>query len=66
MNAPFHPSGKVAMCDGKVALTAKRALEIIKRDGFSKSRDKKRSAYRCPVCRAWHVGQAPVTGKGRT
>jgi hypothetical protein len=45
-----------SMCQGKRALTYCEAVAIPKR---STPYGKNRAKYRCPVCRAWHLGQHP-------
>lgn len=65
---PANERGRLAFCAGKEPLTAELARQIVQRQGRSKSRDKKRCAYRCPFCKAWHIGNPPpkaVRGAGR-
>lgn len=38
-------------CDGKEAMTRRVAAMVAKRHGI-----KGRTAYRCAICRRWHVG----------
>lgn len=47
---------RAAICDGKERLTADVAKSIQAR---ATNREKRRTAYRCPVCRAWHIGTPP-------
>ena len=42
-----------AQCTGKAPLTWAVAVNLLARD---KWRDRKRSLYHCPICRAWHLG----------
>lgn len=42
-----------AKCTGKAPLTWAVAVNLLARD---KWRDRKRSLYHCPICRAWHLG----------
>lgn len=57
--APRTAADVAAICEGKAALTAEQARAVLRRPG---SREKRRIAYRCPVCRAWHVGRPPPKG----
>lgn len=45
---------ELAMCSGKVRLTHELAARITSR---YRGLDKNRTAYRCPVCNHWHIGQ---------
>ena len=45
-----------AQCTNKIGMSQRLAKEIAAR---STNRDKKRSAYLCPICNAWHLGQHP-------
>jgi hypothetical protein len=55
----IEASGVGAFCQGKEQLTAEVARSIVSRVGRSKSRDKRRVAYKCPFCKTWHVGTPP-------
>lgn len=44
----------LAMCEGKEKLTFERAKHI------AGKKTKRRSFYKCPFCRRWHVGTKPV------
>jgi hypothetical protein len=59
-HGPVSRQGLAAFCDGKEKLTAELARKIIKGRGpRSKSRDKRRSSYKCPFCQHWHIGNPP-------
>ena len=47
-------AGRAAMCEGKAVLTWASAKAVLDRD---KGNGRKRVAYRCPVCRGWHLGK---------
>lgn len=52
------PSGlQLAQCSGKEALTWAVAKIILSRE---RGRAKHRSAYRCRICLAWHIGSPPL------
>lgn len=54
-----HPWVALSTCAGKEPLSRAVAQAIVRRkDG------KTRNAYRCPICRRWHVGSPP--GRIRT
>ena len=62
----MHPEKRVdesaqiraAMCESKDGLTYEQALQIIRRH---RTKEKGRIAYKCPKCRAWHIG-TPMLG----
>lgn len=49
-------NARAAMCEGKAPLTWCEAIAILAR---YRSREKRRSLYHCPMCRAWHLGRHP-------
>ena len=54
-----HPNDSPAGgCIGKAALTWARAQEIVSR-ATEVSKGRKRRAYHCRFCRAWHIGGNP-------
>lgn len=65
MNRPVDQTSLISMCQGKAAMTAEQAQEVVRRAHSSKSRDKRRMAYKCPCCRQWHVGTPPPKGARR-
>lgn len=42
------------MCEGKAPLTAQIAKKVIQRPSKGT-----RTAYKCPFCKSWHVGNQP-------
>jgi hypothetical protein len=65
MTKPPDQTSFISMCQGKAAMSAEQARDVIRRADRSKSRDKRRMAYKCPCCRAWHVGSPPPKGARR-
>lgn len=53
-----QPHRKLSQCEGKVRLTWQRANQINQRE---RSKDKGRSAYRCSICKGWHLGSTRKT-----
>lgn len=51
----------LSACQGKDALDAARARKVARR---MRARGRIVAAYRCPVCREWHVGRPPPKGMG--
>lgn len=51
----------LAMCHGKEPLTWAHAKAILDR---TPRKGRKKVAYHCPICRAWHVGSPIMRRKG--
>lgn len=60
--AEDSPGSDAAMCSGKKCLTRDIAKTILSRD---QNKGKRRVAYKCLKCNAWHIGCPPPKGLRR-